>query len=409
MRLLGPSIMLLLLLWIGFRITQGVDLSDESYYAVFLDAWLKEGIRASPFLSLHQTAALLVYPLVLLFWRLTGSTDGLILFLRAVYVLASLAAALSATALFRRVGETWIAWVAGALVVSFIPYGLPAPSYNTLGEQATIVAVASCGCAVLDCKTHLRTCAPWLICSALAWAVATVAYPSLVVAIPVLFVSLFMRLRGLRLLLASYVGLVLGFQLAAWSCVVSLLTWTRIRDSITYQSSIAGSFDFEKKLSLILDLFLQNGALTSAVATAVLIGMFATRLPLSTASVAIGAVLVAILLFPSALFVHSHDAVLLAALSGLGLLGNLWRSEVLGSQNSCYHVCGFPFGWCSDSGNGHLRAIRLSHWRPIRSGHCSIGSSGFTGGQPVRDGPKRSALGIVHLVFRLILLRRAAF
>ena len=95
-RLIGPLLWIVLVFWLGFRITQAVDLSDESYYAVFLVTWLKQGISASPFLSLHQTAALIVYPAAVLFFQFAGSTDGLILFLRALYVLGALVAASSA-------------------------------------------------------------------------------------------------------------------------------------------------------------------------------------------------------------------------------------------------------------------------------------------------------------------------
>src|ERR1700704_3246919 len=97
---LGPMTMLLLLVWLAFRATRGVDLSDESYYAVFLDDWLKEGIRESPFLTVHQTAALMVYPAALLFRWAMGSTEGLILFLRLIYIAGGMITAISLVALF---------------------------------------------------------------------------------------------------------------------------------------------------------------------------------------------------------------------------------------------------------------------------------------------------------------------
>lgn len=330
--LLGPLMMLLLLIWLGFRITRAADLSDESYYAVFIDTWLKEGIRASPFLSLHQTAALIVYPAARLFFQVSGSTEGLILFLRAIYVVGALIGALSAATLVRRSGGGWSAWLAGALVLAFIPFGLPAPSYNTLGEQATIAALAGCGCAMLDRQIQLRACVLWLVFSATAWAVATVAYPSLMFALGVLFVCLIIVVRPTRPMLLMYTGLVLGFQAAAWSSVLWLLTWSRIHDTILYQSSLAGSFDVIKKLSLVVDICSQNVAFTIAAVAAILIGVFRTRLNPSIASIAMVALFIALLLIPSALFVHSHDAVLIAALTGLGLLAGLRRREALGAR-----------------------------------------------------------------------------
>ena len=261
--LLGPLLVLLLLIWLGFRITRAVDLSDESYYAVFIDTWLKEGIRASPFLSLHQTAALIMYPAAFLFFQLCGSTDGLILFLRAIYVVGALIGALSAATLVRRSGGGWSAWLAGALVLAFIPFGLPAPSYNTLGEQATIAALAGCGCAMLDGQIQWRACVLWLVFSATAWAVATVAYPSLMFALGVLFVCLIIVVRPTRPMLLTYAGLVLGFQAAAWSSVIWLLTWSRIHDTYCIKAASLAASTLLKNFRLLLIFVLKTSPLPS--------------------------------------------------------------------------------------------------------------------------------------------------
>src|SRR4029453_895070 len=60
---------------IGGRITNGIDLSDEAYYAIFLDDWLKGGIGTSTLVTLHQTAALIVYPAALVYSTFNGSHD----------------------------------------------------------------------------------------------------------------------------------------------------------------------------------------------------------------------------------------------------------------------------------------------------------------------------------------------
>jgi hypothetical protein len=317
--LVGALTLLVLLIWLGLRITQGADLSDESYYAVYLDDWLKEGIRASPFLTLHQTSALLVYPAALLFHGIAGSTDGLILFLRVLYITGALIAALSAVALFRRAGMRLAAWLAGALVLAFIPFGLPAPSYNSLGEHATIAALAGSACALLERDARPRIPIFWIIFSAAAWAVATVAYPSLLLSLASLLVYLVFVIRPIQPTLYLHAGMILLFQIFAWTSVVSLLTLSRIRDSINYQASIAGSFQIETKMHLIADTFLQNLWFSLAVVFAILIGCLRAHLTAPTTSLAISALFIALLFFPSTLFLHSHDAIFLAALTGLGL------------------------------------------------------------------------------------------
>jgi len=51
------------------RLNKGADLGDESYYALYVDDWLKGDIGSSTYLVLHQTAALLVFPFAWLYRR----------------------------------------------------------------------------------------------------------------------------------------------------------------------------------------------------------------------------------------------------------------------------------------------------------------------------------------------------
>jgi hypothetical protein len=382
--LFGALLILGLLIWLGLRITEGADLSDESYYAIFLVTWLNDGIENSPFLTLHQTAALLVYPAAMLFQRATGSTDGLILFLRALYVTGALTAALSAVALFRRAGMRPSGWFAGALVLAFIPFGLPAPSYNTIGEQAAIAALAGCGCAVLEIEAPTRARVFWLTFSAMAWAIATVAYPPLAVPLVLFFVYLLLVLRPIQPTFNVYVFLVLIFQIVAWLIVVEVLTLSRIRDSILYQASIAGSWQVDGKISFAAEIISQNSWFCLAGVAAILVGVFRTYLKAPIASIAIASLLGALLVAPSTLFLHSHDAVLLAALTGLALpfvgrhgQGRNARVLVLiysvslaagavTAATATYPLFAFPVG-------GLLAAIVAVLWNPSeRTGHWGL-------------------------------------
>src|SRR5690242_15875793 len=84
----------LLLVLLAVRITRGADFGDESYYAIFIDDWLKGDIASSPFLTIHQTAALLVYPAALAYVALKGSSDGLLLLLRMLFLAGAVVSAL---------------------------------------------------------------------------------------------------------------------------------------------------------------------------------------------------------------------------------------------------------------------------------------------------------------------------
>ena len=137
--LIGAVAFIAILLTLAWRLTQDADFSDESYYAIFIDDWLKGGIHSSALLMLHQTAALIVYPAARLYAAAIGSHDGLMLFLRSLYLLGSALAAGCWFVFLRRAGSQGSAWAAAVDALAFIPFGLPAPSYNTLGLQGLSV------------------------------------------------------------------------------------------------------------------------------------------------------------------------------------------------------------------------------------------------------------------------------
>ena len=95
------------------------------------------------------------------------------------------------------VGCQLLAWAGGIFVLSFIPFGLPAPSYNTLGQQALTIALALFGyAALLDGRTRQQA---WcLIASACAWAVATVVYPPLIMPLGAMWLGLSLYSRRRR-------------------------------------------------------------------------------------------------------------------------------------------------------------------------------------------------------------------
>jgi hypothetical protein len=173
------------LMLLAYRMTLGVDLSDEGYYVSFIDGWLKTGIRDSAALGLHQTAALIVYPLARAYAILNGSTAGLVLFLRFVYLLMSCIAGICFYQLVRQIRGRTIATFASLTVVAFIPFSLPSPSYNTVGMLAMICALLLSGVLFLRISAKhahpwIQLLWPWAVGSACAWMLAVVAYPTLI-------------------------------------------------------------------------------------------------------------------------------------------------------------------------------------------------------------------------------------
>ncbi|HZV03360.1 MAG TPA: hypothetical protein VFF73_42040 [Planctomycetota bacterium] len=157
------------------RIWFGVDLTDESFYAA-LPLELALGLR--PFVDERSVSQgfLTVLP-VKLFVAARGSTDGLVLLLRHVHVAALLATGVAVFSFLSARTSRAVA-LGGALVVAtFVPFSIPAPSYNT------VASLALCAGALLAADAS-RVARPGalLVAAVLAHAVAALAYPPLILA-----------------------------------------------------------------------------------------------------------------------------------------------------------------------------------------------------------------------------------
>lgn len=233
---LGRIGFILLAFILLLRLTVGVDFSDEAYYAFFLDDWLKGSIASSTFLTIHQTAAFLVYPFCLAYFKLHHSTNGLFLFLRCLFLLFNLSAAFAWMFFLRRLNFHAATWLGGIMVLAFIPFGLPAPSYNTLSSQFLIIALAGLG-SLLTYKEFSTAQLIWMIISAIAWVIAIIAYPSLLGA--------WLFLCCLILLYRStfsrpwiYLALLISALCIGWIILVGSLSFNRLYQSVLYLSSI---------------------------------------------------------------------------------------------------------------------------------------------------------------------------
>ena len=317
----GVAIFTLLLVLLAIRITRGADLGDESYYAIFIDDWLKGGIASSSFLDIHQTAALAVYPAALAYAALKGSSDGLFLFLRALFLAGAVASALCWVIFLKQLGYRLLAWAGGIFVLSFIPFGLPAPSYNTLGQQALTIALALFGyAALLDGRAREQVW--WLAASACAWAVATVVYPPLIMPLGALCLFGLWYRDGSFPRPLSYVAMTGAAVCAGWSLVILSMTFAHLRDVLIFSSTNFDADGWSRRLTVLQDIFGGNIPFSMLCVAAIGIGVTRHLFPL-LARLATAAVLAALFATTPALYARSHDAVTLAALTGLGLLSGL--------------------------------------------------------------------------------------
>ena len=312
----GRALLLVAAAVIAIRLPIGIDLSDESYYAIFLDDWLKGGIATSTLLTLHQTAALLLFPFAYLYVAISGSTDGLFLALRIVFFLGSSVTAAIWVLFLRRLGAGAAAYVTGAAIISFIPFGLPAPSYNSIGQQGLMIALAALGLAALssDPRKEQR----WAYLSAVAAAISSVAYPPMTLAVVALI--LLPLPRPVLAKPAQFVLATMAAGVLAWATVLWALTPQRLWDSVVYLAAINDPAGFEKKILFSLNLAKQNPAFLGLCTTAMALGYFRPLLPAAGASLATAGMLLLSYALPPILFSKSHDVVTLAILLGLPLL-----------------------------------------------------------------------------------------
>lgn len=334
---IGGIFMALVVGVLAFRITRGVDFSDESYYALFLDDWLKGGISHSSYRTAHQTAALIVYPAAWIYQEILGTRDGLFLFLRLLNLTGAAISSFIWIQLIFRLKYRELAWLAGIFVVSFIPFGLPAPSYNTLAEQGLLVGLGAFACGHLA-QDQFRAKLGWSFVSACGWALAVVAYPSMIVPY-LLFCAICLVATddsyAWRLLQMS---LGVGAIVCGWLVVVCVMTPQRLSESFAFSGTDLGLDGIKNKLTLIWGLLTQHAGFAVLSLAAITIGLFRRTFPVVT-SVALAVVISMLWLITPALYLRSHDAVCLLALGGLGALSGL-RSGKSSSERSMAIIYG---------------------------------------------------------------------
>lgn len=160
---------LIVLVWRSFR---GIDLTDESFHAALTYRFLLGDVPFRDELTVHQMAALLTLPAVWLYDRVIGGPEGLVLFLRLLFVgFSALLGILIWRCLSRFINPLGAGLGAALFILVYPARDL---SYNSLGSG---LVTASLCLAVLETASPSRWRLP---ASGLAAGLATIAYPPLV-------------------------------------------------------------------------------------------------------------------------------------------------------------------------------------------------------------------------------------
>lgn len=337
-RLTSATLIVALIVLLAYRMTLGVDLGDEGYYIAFVDGWLKTGLAGGHALGVHQTAALLVYPFVKIFVLLRGNVEGLALFLRAIYLSGSLVAALCFFRFVRELRGTAVSLLSGVLILCFIPFGLPSPSYNTIGMLAMIAALSCCGVLYLK-DAHapydsLRLW-PWAAASGCAWTVAVIAYPTLLaVQFVLLLCLLWAPPNRSRNEVWRYAFICTAIHALGACALLGIYGMDRLLEMLNFSnSSLQVSSGLGAKINQLASPMSQHPSFAVLCACAAILGICGIWLRRSAAGCFVLSLLVVAMMalsnaFGPALFAQSHDYVLLLAIFGavLGIFSS-WSGD----------------------------------------------------------------------------------
>jgi hypothetical protein len=229
----------LLFFWI--RLPMGVDLTDEAYYVTHALEWLRKGFVGSTNLNLQQLSGLPTFPIVWLWHSFSGGFDGVILMLRWVYAVLALATSLFLYDFLRHICPRPVAVLGALMAIGFVPFGLPAPSYNTIAMFGAASAIALLGSSLLISSSDdlpvgavIR-----LLASAVLWVIVGIAYPTLVLA-PALTVGLALWLMRERWrLLSVYACLIAASGVVGAALLILVFGVERLLAMLAFTSGSA--------------------------------------------------------------------------------------------------------------------------------------------------------------------------
>ena len=241
--------LLLLVASLVRRIGLGVDVQDESFYVATA---YRFAIGDRPFVDevfIHQTAALLTAPIAHAHLALVGSTDGIIVGMRAAYLAFSLGVAATAAFVLSHLVRTPHALLVGAACAAFVPFGIPNLSYNTLGFGFLTCGTLLGALAAFHDRARGGLVPP--IAGGLLLGLGVFTYPPLALVAPVQVLAVFFATRG-RAPRAAWAHL-LASVAAGIAGAAALLSfgWENVAASIEATNVIANKGGGERKLAFL--------------------------------------------------------------------------------------------------------------------------------------------------------------
>lgn len=238
------------------RLYYGVDFTDESFYVALPYRFV---LGDKPFideLSIVQMSSFLTYPFVNFYIWVMGNSDGLMLFMRNVYLWFNIFVASVVFMAIRKILRWREALIISLIVIVFVPFNIPNLNYNTLGMGFLTAGLFSALWVLLNDKNHYH-----LLFSSLFFVFAIISYPTLILPVITFILSTLLLYPHSRKIIFTILSI--GLLLPMLIFIILLFVGYgvgNIMNSINYSSSLGvqgGGFDKIIKISksLLLDPF----------------------------------------------------------------------------------------------------------------------------------------------------------
>ncbi|HEX8111332.1 MAG TPA: hypothetical protein VF516_26565 [Kofleriaceae bacterium] len=276
-----------------WRMLHGIDFTDEAFYIALP---LRFALGDRPFvdeLNIAQTAGLLLYPFIKAYLWIAGGTTGIVLFIRALYVVVFGLVGWSAYALARRCIPRPAALLCGAMCMLVLPHGIPGLSYNTLSMALMTSGLFVIARALLFGEPPRRWWRHPLLWAGFAHGAATFAYPSQLVTTAATAIAVCALARGQRVrAVAMYAAGGLAF-VALISPLFVRAGLRNLRIELAYQAGAGDAFSLPVAWARFQELLELHPQLPRALIAIVAVIVIARWLPLLAACGAVAIPLLA--------------------------------------------------------------------------------------------------------------------
>ncbi len=220
-----------LLLW---RVPFGYDWTDEQYFSEIGYRLIQGDRPLVDTWEVHQFSAMLAAPVLKGYLLLNGgSTDGMVLFLRYFYVSFQLCVSLVAFFVLKRKSGRIPALLVSAMLLAFSHFSINSYFYDSMAQLYTVLSG-------LMCIAFFNRTSRGFVFAALggaSFALAIVAFPYVLLVVPVCLVYWLVRLRDTNERRRNALGMLAFFAGAA---VIALALMTYLLSNATVSQLLTG-------------------------------------------------------------------------------------------------------------------------------------------------------------------------